>query len=122
MRKIFLVLLSLFIYAMLFVQEGTVLDNKVCIRNTPSIQYSQVVGVANKGDRLNILSYTNDTDKIDGSNELWYEVKFNDLENCYIYGEYFKPDSDNFGQTHAAIRLDVLNGVLKSISFSVLED
>lgn len=76
-------------------QEGTVLDNKVYIRSAPSLNYSQIVGVVNKNDKLNILSYTSDIDKIDGFNEPWYEVKFNDLDNCYIYGGYFKPDFDN---------------------------
>lgn len=67
-------------------------ENSYSDANAPSIQYSQVVGDVNKGDRL---TYIKDTDKIDSLNEPWYEVKFNDVDNCYIYGGYFQHDSYN---------------------------
>ena len=45
-----------FLGTVIFAETGTVLDDRVRVRSAPSLKYSAVVGVVNKGDKLDIMS------------------------------------------------------------------
>ena len=93
-KTIFAVMISIILGNFLFAHEGTVTDNRVRIRNSPSTKYSEVVCVVNKGDKLKVVGYTTELDEIDGKKEPWYKVEIENsgYEYCYIYGGYFRPD------------------------------
>ncbi len=94
MKKLLLELLVLvFLGTAIFAETGTVLENRVRVRSAPSLTYSVVVGVADKGDKLEVNAKSEESDDIDGFSKSWYRVKFNNKE-CWIYGGYFSVDSD----------------------------
>lgn len=95
MKKIISTLLILiFSITTIFAKTGTVLDDKVRIRSAPSLTYSVVVGVVNKGDELEVDAKTEELDYIDGFSKPWYRVTFKN-KHYWIYGGYFSVDSDN---------------------------
>lgn len=83
----------IFLGTVIFAETGTVLDDRVRVRSAPSLKYSAVVGVVNKGDKLEVDAKTEEFDNIDGFSEPWYRVEFNNNE-CWIYGGYFSVDSN----------------------------
>lgn len=96
LKRFLCLVLFLVSFSKAFSYEGTVLEDRVRVRNSPSVKYSQVVGIVNKGEKLAVTGYTTELDEIDGKKECWYQVRFSgsDYEYCYIYGGYFKPDVD----------------------------
>ena len=74
-------------------KKGTVLDDRVRVRSAPSLKYSNIVGVVNKGDALEVDAKTDYLDNIDGFSKTWYRVNFSNQE-YWIYGGYFSVDSN----------------------------
>lgn len=95
MKKLLSVLLvSIFLCSAIFAEKGTVLDDRVRVRSTPSLTNSVIVGVVNKGDKLEVDAKSEELDNIDGLSEPWYRVKF-DNKDCWIYGGYFSVNSNS---------------------------
>lgn len=95
MKNNFLVFFILFFSVFkIFSYEGVVTDNKVRIRTAPSLKYSNIIKVANKGEKYIVDAKTSDFDSIDGYTDCWYRIKINE-EYGFIYGGYFDVSNSN---------------------------
>lgn len=77
-----------------------VTEDRVRIRNLPSVKYSEVLGVANTGDSFNCWRRTSVKEEVAGDVGYWYCIRYNDGE-AWIFGAFVdllgKEESDVYG-------------------------
>ncbi len=69
-------------------QYGLVIDNNLRIRNNPDIN-SEIIGILNFGDFIEIYQTSENIDSIDGMENYWYKIDpANSDHSGWVYGGY----------------------------------
>jgi hypothetical protein len=87
MKYKIIVLLFLFVSIKVFSQDAFFcVDGPLRIRNEPNLN-SRQIGSLNLFDMVNIIERTSNKSTIDGIEDYWYKIRFNNIEG-YVFGGY----------------------------------
>ncbi|MBQ0001922.1 MAG: SH3 domain-containing protein [Treponema sp.] len=91
---------------------ATVNEDRVRVRNAPSITYSKTLTVVLKNQSFKIFNKTEDKDTIDGFTSEWYEIKYDDNNYGWIYGAYIDIKNDENDYIHETTKTEAITQAL----------
>lgn len=67
--------------------DGIINDTRVRLRSKPNLN-SAVLGFFNTGDKLKVVDWSNEKQKIGGMEAYWYKVESENSPDGWVYGKY----------------------------------
>ena len=67
--------------------DGVINDTRVRLRSKPNLN-SEVLGFLNTGDKLKVVDWSNEKQKIGGMEAYWYKVESENYPDGWVYGKY----------------------------------
>ena len=66
---------------------GIINDTRVRLRSKPNLN-SEVLGFFNRGDKLKVVDWSNEKQKIGEMEAYWYKVESENSPDGWVYGKY----------------------------------
>ena len=67
--------------------DGVINDTRVRLRSKPNLN-SEVLGFFNRGDKLKVVDWSNEKQKIGEMEAYWYKVESKNYPDGWVYGKY----------------------------------
>jgi hypothetical protein len=76
-----------YVYKIIYETFGVLNDSRVRIRKTPGLS-GEILGVVNRGDKVEILESGTEKQKIDGLESVWFRIRTDANVEGWVFGAY----------------------------------
>jgi hypothetical protein len=85
---------TVYVYKIVYQTFGVLNDSRVRIRKTPGLS-GEILGVLNRGDKVEILETGTEKQRIDGLESVWYRILTDSNTDGWVFGAYIDITESN---------------------------